>query len=197
MARSMRKAWNNGGKDAAANDEELQKSAREIVTARNAAEIKNLVHLQGLEIKHLEGERVWLQKEKARDVSPFNLKEIAAINQRYDRRHHELERRHNTFLGKVSRVFGGHKRQQMQVRKLTAERDREVGNRTKQHVDREGQRQRSLTERDVRVERDMQEARERHSQDRDGLREKREQGFDVSVKQEVQRLRMRGPKMEM
>ena len=44
------------------------------------------LHLQGLEIKQLEGERKWIGQEKARDVSAFNAREIAGINHRYDRR---------------------------------------------------------------------------------------------------------------
>ena len=106
---------------------------------------QNLLHLQGLEIKHLENERKFIGQEKAKDVSAFNNKEIAAINQRYDRLVHRMERSHNSFLGKVARVFGGHKRQQRQITRINAERDAVVTERTKQHVRREAQRQRSLT----------------------------------------------------
>ena len=84
---------------------------------------QNLLHLQGLEIKHLENERKFITQEKAKDVSAFNSKEISAINQRYDRMVHRMERSHSSFLGKVSRAFGGHKRQQRQITRINAERD--------------------------------------------------------------------------
>jgi hypothetical protein len=91
----------------------------------------------------------------------------------------------------------GHKRQQARVDKLNRERDQTVADRTKQHVDNEGLRQRSLTEREVRVEKDMVEAKQRHSVDRDEFRQQRERSFEVSVMQEMNRLRIRGPKMGM
>ena len=196
MAGSAKAAWNDG-KGTAEVDPELEKRAAEIVRAKDGKAIKNLADLQALEIKHLDGERKWIEQQRARDNSALNQKELAAINQRFDRQQQEMTRRHNGFRGKLSRVFGGHKRQQQQLSRLTAERDRVVGERTKQHVMSEALRQRALTERDVRVERDLQEARERHSQDRENLRQQREQGFELSVRQEVKRLRMGGPKMEM
>jgi hypothetical protein len=127
----------------------------------------------------------------------MHTKEIAAINQRYDRLGHDLARRNNTFLAKMSRVFGGHKRQQARVDKLNRERNQTVADRTKQHVDREGQRQRSLTERDVRVDKDLVEAKQHHVVARDEFRQQRERGFELSVKQEINRLRVRGPSMGM
>jgi hypothetical protein len=195
MARSVRKAWNR--KDAPGNDDELRKQAEEAVRERNERAREMLLHLQAREVKSLESERSWIEKERARDVSPLNTKEIASINQRYDRLDHEMARRHNTFLAKFSRVFGGHKRQKAREDRLTAERNKIVGERTKQHVEREGQRQRSLTEREVRVEKDLVEAKERHAVDRDEFRQQRERSFDLSVKQEMNRLRLRGPSMGM
>jgi hypothetical protein len=187
MARSARRAWNDG--KGGGSDDDMLKRAQENVREKQEAARQNLLKLQGLEIKQLEGERAWIGKERERDVSAINDREIAGINQRYDRQRHELERRHNRLLGKISRVFGGHKRQQRQLNNLNAERDRVVGERTKQHVMREGQRQRSLTEREVRVEKDVQEARQKHSDAREQQRQQQEQGFDFSVKQEVNRLR--------
>ena len=67
-------------------------------------------------------------------MSAFNNREIAAINQRYDRLQHNLQRKHNSFFGKLHRVIGGHKHQQRRMNALTGERDRVVANRTKQHV---------------------------------------------------------------
>ena len=156
-----------------------------------------LLHLQGREIKSLETEKTWIDKERSRDVATMNKKEIAAINQRYDRLDHDLARRNNTFLAKLSRVFGGHKRQQARVDKLNRERNQTVAERSKQHVDREGLRQRSLTEREIRVDKDMVEAKQRHAVARDEFRQQRERGFELSVKQEINRLRVRGPSMGM
>lgn len=195
MARSVRKAWDR--KDNPGDEKELRKGAEEAIRERNDASFQHLVHLQGKEIKSLELEKVWIDKERARDVQTLNDKEITAINQRYDRQRHELERRHNTPMAKLARVFGGHKRQQARVDRLNRERNQTVTDRTKQHVDREGQRQRSLTERDVRVEKDMGEAKERHAVARDEFRQQRERSFEVSVKQEMNRLRIRGPSMGM
>ena len=195
MARSVRKAWDR--KDNPGDEKELRKGAEEAIRERNDASFQHLVHLQGKEIKSLESEKVWIDKERARDVQTLNDKEITAINQRYDRQRHELERRHNTPMAKLARVFGGHKRQQARVDRLNRERNQTVTDRTKQHVDREGQRQRSLTERDVRVEKDMGEAKERHAVARDEFRQQRERSFEVSVKQEMNRLRIRGPSMGM
>ena len=64
-----------------------------------------------------------------------------------------------------------------------------VTERTAQQVRSEGQRQRSLTERDVRVEKDIQQAREKHSEAREKQRQSQEQGFDAAVKHELNRLR--------
>jgi hypothetical protein len=187
MARSVRKAWNNG--NGGGSEDDLLKRAQENIREKQEAARQNLLKLQGLEVKQLEGERTWIAQEQARDVSVLNNQEIAGINQRYDRQQHELARRHNSTLGKVHRLFGGYKRQQKQVRALNGERDREVGDRTQQHVLREGQRQRSLSERDVRVEKDLQQAREKHSDAREEQRTQQEQGFDFSVKQELNRMR--------
>jgi hypothetical protein len=187
MAGSMRKAWIRKDKPV---EEGERKRATDAVREKNEKDLQNIRELQGREIKQLEGERVWIEKEKARDVSTFNEREITAINQRYDRLDHELARRHNTFVAKFSRVFGGHKRQKARVVQLTAERNRIVGERTKQHVERESQRQRSLTERDGRVAKDLQEAHERHAQARDQFRLHREQGFELSVRHEINRARV-------
>src|SRR5271169_6311884 len=195
MARSVRRSFNNREERQPANDE-MVKQAQEGVRAKQEASRQNLLHLQGLEIKHLEGERRWIATEQARDVTAFNQKEITAINQRYDRLVHRMERRNNTFLAKAARVFGGHKRQQQRIARINTERDAVVTERTKQHVRREGQRQRSLTERDVRVEGDIQQAREKHSEAREKQRQAHEQGFELAVKQEVNRLR-HVPKPEM
>lgn len=197
MAKSVRQAWNYRKSAPDGEDKELRKVAEDTIKERNETAYQHLVHLQGREIKSLESEKVWIDKERARDVQTMNDKEIAAINQRYDRLRHELERRHNTPMAKFARVFGGHKRQQARVNSLNQERNETVTERTKQHVQREGQRQRSLTERDVRVEKDMGEAKERHAVARDEFRQQRERSFDVSVKQEMNRLRIRGPSMGM
>jgi hypothetical protein len=196
MAKSVKRAWDYR-KETPDGDKDLRKVAEDKIRERNEAGLQMLVHLQGKEIKSLESEKVWIEKERARDVATMNAKEIAAINQRYDRLGHDLARRNNTFLAKVSRVFGGHKRQQARVDKLNRERNQTVADRTKQHVDNEGLRQRSLTEREVRVEKDMVEAKQRHSVDRDEFRLQRERSFEVSVMQEMNRLRIRGPNMGM
>ena len=199
MARSVKQAWNYRKNTATpeGEDKELRKVAEDNIRARNEEAFQTLLHLQGREVKSLESERSWIEKERARDVATMHTKEIGAINQRYDRLGHDLARRNNTFLAKVSRVFGGHKRQQARVNKLNRERDQTVAERTKQHVDREGQRQRSLTERDVRVEKDIAQAKEHHAVARDEFRQQRERSFEVSVKQEINRLRVRGPSMGM
>jgi hypothetical protein len=181
------KAWNEP-RDPAAEDA-FVKQAQDNVRAKNEATRQNLLHLQGLEIKHLESERKWIAEQKARDVSALNAKEIAGINNRYDRQQHRLEQRHNRFWGKMHRLVGGHKSQQRQISRLNGERDRIVGERSKQHVLREAQRQRSLTERDLRVEQDLQQAREKHSEAREKQRQNQEHGFDHAVKQEMNRLR--------
>jgi hypothetical protein len=187
MARSVKKAWNEPRDPAA--EEAVVKQAREIVRAKQESSRENLLHLQGLEIKHLGDERKWIAEQKARDVSAFDNKEIAAINQRYDRLVHRMEQRNNSFLAKFSRVFGGHKRQQRRIENINSERDRVVAERTKQHVRNEAQRQRSLSERDVRVEKDILEAREKHAEAREKQRHAHEHGFEKAVEQEVHRLR--------
>ena len=58
-------------------------------------------------------------------------------------------------------------------------------------------RQRSLTEREIRVDKDLVEAKQRHVVARDEFRQQRERGFELSVKQEINRLRVRGPSMGM
>jgi hypothetical protein len=187
MARSVKRAWNDG--KGGGSEDDLLRRAQENIKEKQEAARQNLLKLQALEIKQLEGERAWIGKERERDVSVFNNKEIASINLRYDRMVHRMERRNNTMLAKVARVFGGHKRQQQRIDRINTERDAVVTERTKQHVRREGQRQRSLTEREVRVETDIQEARQKHSDARETQRQQQEQGFDFSVKQEVNRLR--------
>ena len=198
MAKSVKQAWNYRKNTAPeGEDKELRKVAEDKIRERNETDLQTLLHLQGREVKSLESEKTWIDKERARDVQTMNDKEIAAINQRYDRLGHDLARRNNTFLAKMSRVFGGHKRQQARVDKLNRERNQTVAERTKQHVDREGQRQRSLTERDMRVDKDLVEAKQRHVVARDEFRLQRERSFELSVKQEINRLRIRGPSMGM
>jgi len=194
MAKPVRKQFrsaNDGTAPVASvvtRDEALVKKAQDTLRARQEVSRQNLLQLQALEIKQLENERKFIAAEKAKDVKPFNDKEIAAINNRYDRLIHRMERQHNSFLGKLSRVFGGHKRQQRQIERVNGERDKVVGERTKQHVRREAQRQRSFTEHDVKVEKDLQQAREKHIEAREKQRQAHEQGFDHAVKQEVNRL---------
>jgi hypothetical protein len=191
MARTVRKQFkgaNEGTIPVVANDEALLRQAQDAVRARQEAARQNLLHLQGFELRQLENDRKMIAQEKAKDVSVFNNKEIAAINQRYDRLVHRMEQRHNSFAGKVARVFGGHKRQQRRIERINAERDVVVTERTKQHVRREAQRQRSLTEHDVKIEKDLLGARERHAEAREKQRQSHEQGFDQAVKQEIQRL---------
>src|SRR5438132_175004 len=105
MARTVRRQFNNREERQPANDDPLLKQAQENVRVKQEATRQNLLHLQALEIKHLEGERAWIGKERERDVSVFNNREIAAINQRYDRLVHHMERRNNTVLAKFARVF--------------------------------------------------------------------------------------------
>jgi hypothetical protein len=194
MARPVRKQFRSANEGTlpvapvVANDEALLKKAQDTVRVKQEVSRQNLLHLQGLEIKHLENERKFIGQEKAKDVSVFNAKEIAAINQRYDRLVHRMERRHNSVVGKVARVFGGFKRQQRRVERINAERDAVVGERTKQHVRREAQRQRSLTEHDVKIEKDLQGAREKHAEAREKQRQGHEQGFEHAVKREIQRM---------
>ncbi len=147
MAQSARRSFNR--KDIPGTEEELRRQAVDTVRERNDRAYKSLVEVQGRELKLLESERTWIEQQKARDVSPMNNKEIAGINQRYDRLQHEMQRKHNSFFGKMHRVVGGHKQQQKQLNALNGERNRVVAEREKQHVEREGQRQRSLTERFV------------------------------------------------
>jgi hypothetical protein len=194
--KSAREAWNYR-KAPTDHDKELRKVAEDNIRGRNETDLQLLVHLQGREMKSLESEKVFVEKERARDVATFNAKELLAINERFDRLQHDLERRNNTFLAKVSRVFGGHKRQQARVDKLNRERNRTVAERTKQQVDSEGLRQRSCTEREIRIEKDMAEAKQRHAAAREEFRLQRERGFEMSVKQEINRLRIRGPSMGM
>lgn len=191
MARSVRKTFKgaNDGDGGGGHNEALLKLAQDNVRAKHEAMRQNLIHLQGLEIKHLDGERRWIEQQKARDVSAFNAREIAAINQRYDRLVHRMERRNNTWLAKVGRVFGRHKAQQRRIENINAERDRIVAERTKQHVREEARRQRSLTERDLKVEKDLQEARQKHTEAREKQRQSHEDGFEHAVRQEVVRLR--------
>jgi hypothetical protein len=204
MARPVRKQFRSANEGtaplapAAANDEAMLKKAQDTVRVKQEVARQNLLHLQGLEIKHLENERKFISQEKAKDVSAFNNKEIAAINQRYDRLVHRMERRHNSFLGKVARVFGAHQRQQRQITRINAERDAVVTERTKQNVRSEAQRQRSLSQHDLKVETDLQQAREKHAEAREKQRQGHEQGFEQAVKQEVQRMtHAQKPKVSM
>ena len=192
MARTVRrhfKSANDGTTPAVADDEAILQQAQTAVRAKQEAARQNLLHLQDREIRHLENERKFIAQEKAKDVTAFNNKEVAAINQRYDRVVHRMERRHDSFFGKVARVFGGYKRQQRRIERVNAERDAVLGERTKQHVRREAQRQRSLTEHDVKIEKDLQDAREKHAEAREKQRQAHEQGFEQAVKQEIHRLR--------
>ena len=202
MAKPVRRQFKDADEGAApvvvSNDEALLKKAQDTVRVKQEVARQNLLQLQGLEIKHLENDRKVIAREKAKDVSAFNNKEIAAIDQRYDRLVHRMERRHNTVIGKLARVFGGHKRQQRQIERINAERDAVVSERTKQHVRREAQRQRSLTEHDVKIEKDIQMARERHAEAREMQRQGHEQGFDQAVRQEIHRMtHVQKPKASM
>jgi hypothetical protein len=204
MARPVRKQFRSANEGTlpvapvVANDEALLKKAQDTVRVKQEVSRQNLLHLQGLEIKHLENERKFIGQEKAKDVTPFNTKEIAAINQRYDRLVHRMERSHNSFLGKVSRVFGGHKRQQRQITRINTERDAVVTERTKQHVRSEAQRQRSLSQHDLKVESDLQQAREKHAEAREKQRHAHEHGFENAVKLEVQRMQhVQKPRVSM
>jgi hypothetical protein len=85
MARPVRKQFksaNEGTIPVVANDEALLKKAQDTVRVKQEVARQNLLHLQGLEIKHLENERKFIGQEKAKDVTTFNNKEIAAINHR-------------------------------------------------------------------------------------------------------------------
>ena len=66
-------------------DKELRKVAEDKIRERNETDLQTLLHLQGREVKSLESEKTWIDKERSRDVQTMNTKEIAAINQRYDR----------------------------------------------------------------------------------------------------------------
>jgi len=204
MAKPVRKQFRSANEGTlpvapvVANDEALLKKAQDTVRVKQEVARQNLLHLQGLEIKHLENERKFISQEKAKDVSAFNNKEIAAINNRYDRLIHRMERQQNSFLGKVARVFGGHKRQQRQITRINTERDAVVTDRTKQQVRSEAQRQRSLSQHDLKVENDLQQAREKHIEAREKQRQGHEQGFEQAVKQEIQRMtHVQKPKASM
>ena len=78
------------------------------------------------------------------------------------------------------------------------ERDAVVTERTKQQVRSEAQRQRSLSQHDLKVEKDLQQAREKHVEAREKQRQGHEQGFEHAVKQEVQRMtHVQKPKVSM
>ena len=49
----------------------------------------------------------------------------------------------------------------------------------------------------MRVDKDLVEAKQRHVVARDEFRQQRERSFELSVKQEINRLRVRGPSMGM
>jgi hypothetical protein len=162
------------------------------VKERDETAFKRLQDLQGKEIKTLETEHAWLGEMQARDPNSANEKEIASLNQRFDRQQRELKLRHDGFLGKFSRAFGGHKRQQARVQRVERQRAKEVGEREALQAMREGQRQKSLGQHVSRVERDIQQAKERHAVDRHEFRNQRERGFESAVRHEMTRQRSPG-----
>jgi hypothetical protein len=190
MTRSLRGSW--GRKDIPVDQKALRDNAEKAVKERDESAFKRLQDLQGKEIKTLETEHAWLGDVRARDPKAANEKEIASLNQRFDRQQRELKRRHDGFLGKLSRVFGGYKRQQARVQRVERQRAKEVGEREALQAMHEGQRQKSLGQHVFRVERDIQEAKERHAVDRHEFRKQREHGFEVAVRQEMTRQRSRG-----
>jgi hypothetical protein len=190
MSRSLRGSW--GRKDIPVDQKALRDGAETAVKERDETAFKRLQDLQAKEIKALETEHAWLGDMQARDPKPANEKEIASLNQRFDRQQRELKRRHDGFLGKLSRVFGGHQRQKAQVQRIERQRAKEVGEREALQALREGQRQKSLGQHMSRVSRDIQEAKERHVVARQEFRTQRERGFEMAVRNEMTRQRSRG-----
>lgn len=190
MSRSLRGPW--GRKDTPRDEKQLRDNAENAVKERDAEGFKRLQELQGKEMKSLETEKAFLAESQARDPKPDNEREIAGINLRHDRRVRDLQRVHNGFWGKLHRVVGGHGHQQRQIRRVERQRAKEVGEREAVQAVREGQRQKMLAERVGRVDRDVREARERHAKALDDFRKQRERGFELAVRQEMNRQRSRG-----
>jgi hypothetical protein len=195
MARSLRNAWNR--KETPRNDKQLRDNAEKAVRENDEKRFRQLQELQGFEVKTLDRERTFVMKEQARDVKPDHERELAAIHARFDRRVAEQRRRNNSLLGRVSRVFGGHKRQEARMQRVERERTRDVDNRKAVQERSERLRQKSLAERMTRVERDLRQTKERHAVARDEFRQNRERGFELAVRQEMNRQRARGPGRSM
>jgi hypothetical protein len=195
MTGSLRGSW--GRKDTPRNEKGLRDNAEKEIRERDDVALKRLQDLQGKEIGALVSEQAFLAQEQARDVKPRHEKEIAGINARFDRRARELNRKHNSLWGKVSRVFGGHKRQQARMQRVERERTRDVDNRKGVQERNERLRQKSLGDRMDRVERDLRETKERHGVARDEFRQQREKGFEQAVRMEMNRQRSRGRSRSM
>jgi hypothetical protein len=195
MAQSLRGSWNR--KDTPRNEKQLRDNAEKAVRENDEKRFRGLQESQGYEMKALDRERTFVMMEQARDVKPGHEREITAINARFDRKVGEQRRRNNSFIGKVSRIFGGHKRQQQRMQRIERERARDVDNRKAVQERNERLRQKSLGQRMTRVERDLHQTKERHGVARDQFREHREKGFELAVRQEVnrQRARSRGRSM--
>jgi hypothetical protein len=190
MARSLRNSWNR--KDIPGNDKQARDNAEKAVRERDARRERELHTTQGYELKALDRERTALMKDQARDVKPDHERELNAINARHDRRVSEQRRRNNSLLGRVSRVFGGHKRQQARMQRIERERSRDVDNRKAIQERNERLRQKSLAERMTRVERELHLTKERHAVARDEFRQNRERGFEQAVRMEMNRQRKQG-----
>jgi hypothetical protein len=89
-------------------------------------------------------------------------------------------------------VFGGHKRQQASLQRVERQRSGEVDNRQATQERNERLRQKSLGDRVARVDRDLRQTKERHVVARDDFRKQRERGFELAVRQEMNRARSRG-----
>jgi hypothetical protein len=190
MAQSLRNSWHR--KDTPGNDKQARDNAEKAVRERDTKRERELHTLQGYEIKALDRERTYVMKEQARDVKPGHEREIGAINARFDRRVSEQRRRNNSLLGQVSRVFGGHKRQQARMQRIERERTRDVDNRKAIQERSERLRQKSLADRMTRGEREQRQAKERHAVARDEFRQNRDGGFEQAVRMEMNRQRSRG-----
>lgn len=182
--------WNR--KDTPRNEKQVRDNAEKTVRENDEKRFRQLQQSQGYEIKALDRERTFVMKEQARDVKPDHEREITAINGRFDRRVGEQRRRNKSFLGKVSRIFGGHKRQQARMQRIERERTRDVDNRKAVQERNERLRQKSLAQRITRVDGDLRQTKERHAVARDQFREHREKGFELAVRQEMNRQRSRG-----
>ena len=53
-------------------DKELRKVAEDKIRERNETDLQTLLHLQGREVKSLESEKTWIDKERARDVQTMH-----------------------------------------------------------------------------------------------------------------------------